>query len=98
MIRIAIPFHLRTLAKVSGELQLDVPAPVTIDAILTAIEEKYPVLQGTIRDHTTRKRRPFIRFYANEQDLSNDPTNLPMPEEIVTGRQPFLIVGAIAGG
>jgi hypothetical protein len=98
MIRIAIPFHLRTLAKIPGELQLDVPNPVTIDSLLTALEEKYPVLTGTIRDHVTKKRRPFIRFYANEQDLSNDPTSNPLPEEIITAKSPFLIVGAIAGG
>jgi hypothetical protein len=98
MTRIVLPFHLRNLAKITGEVQLDLPSPVSIDAILTGLEQQYPALKGTIRDHVTRKRRPMIRFFANEQDLSHDPTDSPLPEEIATGKKPFLIIGAIAGG
>ena len=83
MIRVVVPFHLRTLAKLEGDMSLDVPAPVTIDSVLDALEAKYPMLRGTIRDHVTKKRRPFIRFFACEQDLSNDPTDVPLPEAIV---------------
>jgi molybdopterin synthase sulfur carrier subunit len=98
MIRVIIPYHLKTLAQVSGELQLDVPAPITLRAILDALESRYPMLRGTIRDHTTGKRRDFIRFYACEQDFSNEPPDSPLPEKITTGAEPFLVVGAIAGG
>jgi len=98
MIRVALPFHLRTLAKVDGEVEFDLPAPVTIDAIVTAVEERYPMLKGTIRDHTTKKRRDFLRFFACQEDWSHDPTDKPLPEEIASGKEPFLIVGAMAGG
>lgn len=98
MIRVIIPYHLKTLAQITGEVQLDVPAPVTLRSVLDALESHYPMLRGTIRDHTTGKRRDFIRFYACEQDFSNDPTDTPLPEKIASGEEPFLIIGAIAGG
>jgi hypothetical protein len=98
MPRIQLPFHLRNLARIQGELDLPVPAPVTTNAILTTLEQRYPVLQGTLRDHITKKRRPMIRFYANEQDLSHDDPDTPLPESVATGQKPFLIIGAIAGG
>lgn len=98
MIRVGLPFHLRTLAGVDGDVSLDVPPPVTIRGVLDALETKYPALRGTIRDHGTLKRRPFIRFFACEKDLSHEPADTPFPEAIVEGREPFLIVGAIAGG
>ena len=98
MIRVVLPFHLRTLARVEGEVQIEVPEPVTIRAVLDAIEAKYPTLCGTIRDHVTLKRRPFIRFFACKEDLSNEPTETPLPAAIVSGTEPFLIVGAMAGG
>ena len=98
MIRVGLPFHLRTLAGVDGEVVLDVPPPVTIGSVLEALEAKYPALRGTIRDHATLKRRPFIRFFVCEKDLSHEPADTPLPEAIVAGREPFLIVGAIAGG
>ena len=98
MIRVVLPFHLRNLAKVEGEVSVDVPSPVTIAAVLDALEVKYPVLSGTIRDHGTLKRRPFIRFFACKEDLSLEPPDTPLPEEILSGKEPFLIVGAMAGG
>ena len=98
MIRVLLPFHLRNLAKIEGELALDVAAPVTIGSVLAAIETRYPVLQGTIRDHGTLKRRPFIRFFACKEDLSLEPADTPLPPEVLEGREPFLIIGAIAGG
>jgi molybdopterin synthase sulfur carrier subunit len=98
MVRVIIPYHLKTLAQVSGEVQLGVPAPVTLRAILDALESRYPMLRGTIRDHTTGKRRDFIRFYACEQDFSNEPPDTPLPEKIATGTEPLLVIGAIAGG
>ena len=98
MIRVVIPFHLRTLAHVDDEVQLDVAAPVTQRSVLDALEACYPMLRGTIRDHGTMKRRPFIRFFACERDLSHNSPDTPLPEAIATGREPFLIVGAIAGG
>ena len=98
MIRVVLPFHLRTLARVEGEVQIAVPEPVTIRAVLDAIEAKYPTLCGTIRDHVTLKRRPFIRFFACKEDLSNEPTETPLPAAVVSGKEPFLIVGAMAGG
>ena len=98
MIRVVLPFHLRTLARVEGEVQLEVPEPVTIRAVLDAIERRHPALCGTIRDHVTLKRRPFIRFFACKEDLSNEPTETPLPEAVVSGTEPFLIVGAMAGG
>lgn len=98
MIRIVLPQHLRTLAKVSGEVALDVAGPVTIDSVLDALESRYPMLRGTIRDHVTKHRRPFIRFFACEQDLSHEATDAPLLEAIVAGTEPLLIVGAMAGG
>jgi len=96
--RVVIPFHLRNLARVDGEVQLEVPAPVTVRAVLDALETKYPVLRGTVRDHVTLKRRPFIRFFACKEDLSLEPPDTPLPEAIVKGEEPFLIIGAMAGG
>jgi sulfur-carrier protein len=98
MIRVVLPFHLRNLARVNGELELEVAAPVTIRALLDAIEARYPVLQGTIRDHVTLKRRPFIRFFACKEDWSLEPAETPLPEAVVSGAEPFLVIGAIAGG
>ncbi|HEU5071554.1 MAG TPA: MoaD/ThiS family protein [Verrucomicrobiae bacterium] len=98
MIRVQLPFHLRTLAGVNGEVQLAVPAPVTLGAVLEAVETRYPVLRGTIRDHVTLKRRPFVRFFACKEDLSLEPPETPLPAPILTGEEPFLIIGAMAGG
>jgi hypothetical protein len=97
-IRVEIPFHLRTLARVEREVTVEVAPPVTIGSVLDAVEAKYPVLRGTIRDHGTLKRRPFLRFYACEEDYSNLPVDTPLPDEIVSGKEPFSIIGAIAGG
>ena len=98
MIRVVLPHHLRTLARVEGEVQLDVAAPITLRAVLDALEARYPVLRGTIRDHGTLKRRPFLRFYACLEDLSNQSPDEPLPEPIASGAEPFYIVGAMAGG
>ncbi|HTV63826.1 MAG TPA: MoaD/ThiS family protein [Verrucomicrobiae bacterium] len=98
MIRVALPFHLRNLARVQDEVRLEVPAPVTIEAVLNALEEKFPVLRGTIRDHVTLKRRSFVRFFACKEDLSFEPPEAMLPEAVLNGEEPFLIVGAIAGG
>ena len=98
MIRVVLPAHLRTLARVSGEVQVDVPAPVTQSAVLDAIEAAYPMLRGAIRDHTTKRRRPFVRFFACKKDLSHDAADTPLPDAVAAGTEPFLIVGAIAGG
>ncbi len=98
MIRVVLPFHLRNLARVDGEVELEIAAPVTIEKILNALEEKFPVLRGTIRDHGTLKRRPFIRYFACKEDLSLELPETPLPDEIVDGTEPFLIVGAMAGG
>ena len=98
MIRVVLPFHLRNLARVDGEVQLEVAAPVTIRAVLDTLEENFPVLRGTIRDHGTLKRRPFVRFFACKEDLSLEPPETPLPGEVVNGIEPFLIVGAMAGG
>lgn len=98
MIRVVLPFHLRKLAKVDGELELEVPAPVTIRAVIDAIEERYPNLCGTIRDHDTLKRRPFIRFFACKEDMSLEPPDTLLPEAVLKGEEPFLVVGAMAGG
>ena len=97
-IRVVLPAHLRNIAKVSGEVELDVAAPPTIPAVLDALEARFPALQGTIRDHVTRVRRPFIRFFACSEDLSHDPPETVLPAAIQSGAEPFLIVGAIAGG
>jgi len=98
MIRVVLPFHLRNLARVEGEVVLEVPPPVTIAAVLNALEARFPVLRGTIRDHGTLKRRPFIRFFACKEDFSMLPTDTPLPEAVVQGEEPFLAVGAMAGG
>lgn len=98
MIRVVLPYHLRTLANVTSEVQLDVPAPVTQRSILDALEARYPMLRGTIRDHVTQKRRPLVRFFACEEDLSHDPPDTPLPEKVAAGQEPFFILGAIAGG
>lgn len=98
MIRVAIPAHLRTLARVSGEVELQVEGPVTVSSVLDALEARFPVLEGTIRDHGTKKRRPFLRFFACEEDLSLQPPDTPLPEAVVAGKEPFFIIGAIAGG
>jgi hypothetical protein len=98
MIRVTLPAHLRTLAKVNGEVALDLDGQVTQAAILTALESRYPMLAGAIRDHGTLKRRPFIRFFACGEDLSHEPPNAPLPEEVAKGTEPFMVIGAIAGG
>jgi sulfur-carrier protein len=98
MIRVVLPQHLRTLARVSGEVTLDVPGLATIDSVLDTLETQYPMLRGTIRDHMTKRRRPFIRFFACEQDLSHEPSDTRLPEAVMTGAEPLLIVGAMAGG
>jgi len=98
MIRVVLPYHLRTLARVGGEVKLDVNGVVTQRSVLDALEASYPVLRGTIRDHVTEQRRPFLRFFACEQDLSHEPPDAPLPEAVASGAEPFLVVGAIAGG
>jgi len=97
-IRVVLPYHLRTLARVDGEVQLEVEAPATLGSILNALEARYPVLRGTVRDHVTLKRRPFVRFFACKEDLSLEPPETRLPDAVVNGAEPFLIVGAIAGG
>ena len=98
MIRVVLPFHLRNLAHVEGEAELDVAPPFTIRAVLDALEEEFPALRGTIRDHGTLKRRAFIRYFACQEDWSLAPPETPLPDEIIRGDEPFLIVGAMAGG
>ncbi len=98
MIRVVLPPHLRTLAKVGFELTLDVSPPVTQRSVLDAVEARYPMLCGTIRDQTTKQRRPFLRFFACEEDLSHEPPDKPLPDAVVSGKEPLLIIGAIAGG
>jgi len=98
MIRVVLPAHLRTLARVDSEVILDVAGPVTQRSVLDALEARYPMLQGTIRDHGTLKRRAFVRFFACEQDLSHEPPDAPLPDAVASGAEPFLVVGAIAGG
>ena len=98
MIRVVLPAHLRTLARVAGEVELEVGEPVTQRRILDALEARYPVLCGAIRDHVTEQRRPFIRFFACEEDLSHESPDAPVPEPVALGKEPFLLVGAIAGG
>jgi sulfur-carrier protein len=98
MIRVVLPAHLRTLAKVEGEVTLDVEGPATQRSVLDAIEARYPMLLGTLRDHVTQKRRPFVRFFACEEDLSHESPDAPLPDAVTTGKEPFLVVGAIAGG
>jgi len=98
MIRVVLPAHLRTLARVDGEVRLHVEGPVTQRAVLEALEVRYPMLRGTIRDHVTQKRRAYVRFFACEQDLSHESPDAPLPDAVATGTEPFLIVGAMAGG
>jgi hypothetical protein len=98
MVRVVIPFHLRVLAKATGEIELDVEEPVTQRSVLDALEARYPMLCGTIRDHVTKKRRAFLRLYACEQDLSNEDLDAPLPEAVANGDEPYLVIGAIAGG
>jgi molybdopterin synthase sulfur carrier subunit len=98
MIRVVLPQHLRNLARVNGEVQLEVAGPVTVAAVLDALEAQYPVLCGTIRDHDTLKRRPFVRFFACKEDLSLEPSGTKLPDAVAEGEEPFLIVGAMAGG
>jgi molybdopterin synthase sulfur carrier subunit len=98
MIRVALPFHLRNLAQVGNEVELDVPPPVTQRSVLDALECRYPMLRGTIRDHVTKQRRPFLRFFACQEDLSHESPDAPLPESVISGAEPYLILGAIAGG
>ncbi len=98
MIRVVLPYHLRTLARLQGELQLEVASPVTVRSLLDALEARYPVLRGTLRDHVTLQRRPFVRFFACKEDLSLEPSETPLPDAVLNGAEPFLIVGAMAGG
>jgi len=98
MIRVVLPPHLQALARVGGEVQLEVAAPVTLGAVLDALERRYPILQGTIRDHVTHRRRAFVRFFACEEDFSHEPAGTPLPDAVARGTEPFLIVGALAGG
>ena len=98
MIRVVLPAHLRTLARVDGEVGLEVEGEATQRSVLDALEARYPMLRGTIRDHATHERRAFLRFFACEQDLSQEPPDAPLPEAVATGAEPFLVVGALAGG
>jgi molybdopterin synthase sulfur carrier subunit len=98
MIRVQLPYHLRNLAQVGNEIALEVSPPVSVASVLDVLEARYPMLRGTIRDHDTLKRRPFLRFFACQEDLSMDPMDKPLPESVAEGREPLLIIGAIAGG
>ena len=98
MIRVVLPTHLKTLARVTGEVQLEVEGPVTQSAVLDALEERYPMLCGTMRDQQTHKRRPFVRFFACQQDLSHEASDAPLPDAVAAGAEPFLVIGAMAGG
>jgi sulfur-carrier protein len=98
VIRVALPAHLRRLARVDGEVLLEIPGPVTQRAVLNALEARYPVLRGTIRDHITQERRPFLRFFACEQDLSHELPDAPLPDAVAAGAEPLLVIGAMAGG
>jgi sulfur-carrier protein len=98
MIRVVLPLHLRTLARVGGEIELCVDGLATQRSVLDALEARYPMLRGTIRDHVTQRRRPFLRFFACKQDLSDEPPDAPLPDTVASGAEPFLVVGAIAGG
>lgn len=98
MIRVVLPYHLRTLAQISKEVELQIEGPVTLASILDTLESQYPMLRGTIRDHVTQQRRPFLRFFACGQDLSLEPSDALLPEEVTKGTEPFRIVGAMAGG
>jgi sulfur-carrier protein len=98
MIRVVLPAHLRTLARVDGEVELDLAGSATQRSVLDALEARYPMLRGTIRDHVTHRRRPFVRFFACEQDLSHETPDAPLPNRVASGAEPFLVVGAVAGG
>jgi hypothetical protein len=98
MIQVVLPAHLRTLARVDGDVLIEVPGPVTQRSVLDALEAKYPTLEGTIRDHSTKKRRAFVRFFACEEDLSHESPDAPLPEAVARGAEPFYVVGALAGG
>ena len=98
MIRVVLPAHLRTLAKVDGDVTREVRGPVTLRSVLDTLEARYPMLQGTIRDHDTLQRRAFLRFFACEEDISHEPPDTPLPEAVASGKEPFFIIGAIAGG
>ena len=98
MIRVIIPQHLRTLAHVGNEVEFELDRPVTLRSVLDALEARYPMLRGTIRDQVTQQRRPFLRFFACEEDLSHEPPDAPLPEAVASGKEPFIIIGAIAGG
>jgi sulfur-carrier protein len=98
MIRVVLPAHLRTLARVDGEVELQVEGRVTQRSVIDALEARYPMLRGTIRDHTTKQRRPFVRFFACAEDLSHESPDAPLPDEVATGTEPLLVIGAIAGG
>ena len=98
MIRVILPQHLRTLAHVGSEVQLELDGPVTLRSVVDALEASYPMLRGTIRDQVTQQRRPFLRFFACEEDLSHEPPDTPLPDAVVSGKEPFIIIGAIAGG
>ncbi|PYX61149.1 MAG: hypothetical protein DMG73_04695 [Acidobacteria bacterium] len=98
MIRVILPPHLRTLAHVGSEVQVDVQGPITQRSVLDALEARYPMLRGTIRDHDTQQRRAFLRFFACEEDLSHQPPDAPLPDAIASGKEPFIVIGAIAGG
>jgi len=98
MIRVELPYHLRNLARISGEVQLEVQGAVTQSSVLDALEARYPMLRGTIRDHGAKKRRDFLRFFACQQDLSHESPDAPLPDEVASGKEPLLVIGAIAGG
>lgn len=98
MIRVILPFHLRTLARTGAEVELEIAGPVTQRSVLDALEARYPTLRGTIRDHVSRQRRPYLRFFACEEDLSHQPPDALLPAEVASGKEPFLVIGAIAGG
>jgi sulfur-carrier protein len=98
MIQVVLPAHLRTLAGVGSEISIEIAGPVTQRSVLDAIESTYPMLRGTIRDHATQQRRPFLRFFACQEDLSHEPPDAPLPEAVSSGKEPFMIIGAIAGG
>ena len=98
MIRVELPAHLRTLAQVDGEVEIEIAGQATVRSLLDALEASYPILRGTIRDHVTQQRRPFVRFFACEEDLSHELPDTPLPQSVATGAEPFLVVGALAGG
>jgi len=98
MIRVVLPPHLRNLAQVRGDVELEVASPVTQRSVLDALEARYPMLRGTIRDHVTQQRRAFLRFFACDEDLSLDPPDAPLPDAVASGKEPFIVIGAIAGG